>query len=121
MMWAQLGGAFMALAVIIGAFAAHALKARLTPEMHQVFEVGVRYHVYHALGMFVIAWLSTVRSTSLLNAAGSCFVAGIVFFSGALYLYAVTGFKPLAMLAPVGGALFIAGWVIIALAAAPPR
>ena len=111
----------MALAVIIGAFAAHALKARLSPEMHQVFEVGVRYHVYHALGMFVIAWLSTIRSTPLLNAAGACFVAGTILFSGVLYAYAITSLKPLAMLAPVGGSLFIAGWVMVCLAAAQPR
>lgn len=117
MIWAQVGGALMALAVVIGAFGAHALKARLTPEMHAVFEVGVRYHVYHALALFVVAWLGTLRSTPLLNTAGIFFVAGIGFFSGALYVYALTGLKPLAMLAPVGGSLFIAGWVMVALAA----
>jgi len=116
-----MGAAFMALAVIIGAFGAHALKARLSPEMHQVFEVGVRYHIYHALGMFVIAWLASVRSTPLLNGAGCCFVAGLVFFSGALYLYALTGIKSLAMLAPIGGSFFIAGWVMVCVAASPTK
>lgn len=115
MIWARWGGALMAAAVAIGAFAAHALKTRLTPEMHAVFEVGVRYHVYHALGLFLVAWLTTIRPAPLLNAAGVCFLLGILFFSGALYLYALTGKTPLAMFAPIGGSLFIAGWILVAL------
>jgi uncharacterized membrane protein YgdD (TMEM256/DUF423 family) len=113
MNWAVAGAGLMAAAVAVGAFAAHALKARLTPEMFQVFEVGVRYHVYHALGLFIVAWISTVRTTGLVNAAGFCFLGGILLFSGALYLYALSGAKALAMLAPIGGTLFIVGWVLL--------
>jgi uncharacterized membrane protein YgdD (TMEM256/DUF423 family) len=107
----------MAAAVAIGAFGAHALKERLTPAMHDVFEVGVRYHIYHALALFVVAWLGTLRDGSLLNGAGACFVLGILLFSGSLYGYALTGVTKLAMFAPIGGTLFIAGWILVFLAA----
>lgn len=121
MIWVTWGAGLMAAAVGIGAFAAHALKTRLAPELLQVFEVGVRYHVYHALALFVVAWLATVRGGSLVNAAGVCFVAGVVIFSGSLYAYALTGVTKLGMITPIGGLLFIVGWVLIFLAAAPAR
>jgi uncharacterized membrane protein YgdD (TMEM256/DUF423 family) len=114
--WARWAAMLMAAAVVIGAFAAHALKGRLTPEAFQTFEVGVRYHIYHALALFVVAWLGTVREGPLLNGAGICFLLGIAFFSGSLYGYALSGITRLALLAPVGGSLFIAGWVLVFLA-----
>ncbi|MBV9079486.1 MAG: DUF423 domain-containing protein [Elusimicrobia bacterium] len=103
----------MAAAVAIGAFGAHILKRRLAPEMFEVFEVGVRYHVYHALALFVVAWLSTVGGTRFVASAGAAFAAGIVVFSGSLYLYALTGMKAWAMVTPLGGLSFIAGWALL--------
>lgn len=107
--WLQAGAAGMLLAVAIGAFAAHGLKARLSPEMMTTFEVGVRYHVYHALALLA---LGAARGP---EKAGWCFIAGIVVFSGSLYLLALTGEKRLGMITPIGGLLFLAGWFLFAL------
>ncbi len=117
MIWAQLGAMMMVVAVGLGAFGAHALKSRLTPEMHAIFEVGVRYHVYHALALIAVAWLSSVRAGNAVTASGLCFVAGIVLFSGSLYAYALTGAKLFVFVTPFGGLLFLAGWVAFFLGA----
>jgi uncharacterized membrane protein YgdD (TMEM256/DUF423 family) len=101
----------MFLAVALGAFGAHALRQRLTPEMLSVFEVGVRYHVYHALALFAVAWVSE-RSGSLAQASGWAFVLGIVLFSGSLYLLAITGTRWLGAITPLGGVAFLVGWVL---------
>jgi uncharacterized membrane protein YgdD (TMEM256/DUF423 family) len=107
--WLQAGAVGMFLAVALGAFAAHGLKARLSPEMLTVFETGVRYHVYHALALLA---LGAARGP---EKAGWCFIAGIVVFSGSLYVLALTGEKRLGMITPIGGLLFLAGWVLFAL------
>jgi uncharacterized membrane protein YgdD (TMEM256/DUF423 family) len=107
--WLQAGAVLMFLAVALGAFAAHGLKARLSPEMLTIFETGVRWHVYHALALLA---LGAARGP---DKAGWCFVAGIVVFSGSLYVLALTGEKRLGMITPVGGLLFLAGWVLFAL------
>ena len=107
--WIRSGAALMFLAVALGAFAAHGLKARLALEMLAVFETGVRYHVYHALALLA---LGAARGP---DRAGWCFVAGIAVFSGSLYLLALTGEKRLGMITPIGGVLFLAGWVLFAL------
>ena len=107
--WIQAGAVGMFLAVALGAFAAHGLKARLTPEMLTIFETGVRYHVYHALALLA---LGAARGP---EKAGWCFIAGIVVFSGSLYVLALTGEKRLGMVTPIGGLLFLAGWILFAL------
>ena len=106
-LWARLGAVLMLLAVGLGAFGAHALKSRLTPDMLAVFETGVRYHIYHALGLLALA---AVRGP---DKAGWCFVAGIVLFSGSLYLLALTGERRLGMITPIGGVLFLVGWLCL--------
>jgi uncharacterized membrane protein YgdD (TMEM256/DUF423 family) len=106
------------LAVILGAFGAHGLKGRLDPAQLDVFEVGVRYHMYHALALLALAALLSRRPAErLLQAAGWLFLAGMVLFSGSLYLLALTGIRALGMITPVGGHAFIAGWLSMALAA----
>ena len=108
-------GAFSAfLAVALGAFGAHALKARLSSEMLQVFEVGVRYHFYHALGLFVVAWATTRWPGGAVTAAGWLFLAGTVIFSGSLYLLSLTGQRWLGAVTPIGGAAFLLGWLCLA-------
>ena len=119
MIWARWGAALMTAAVGIGAFAAHALKRRLSPEMLAVFEVGVRYHAYHALGLFAVAWMGTQRPGGAVTAAGTLFLAGILLFSGSLYAYALTEAKPLVFVTPFGGFCFLAGWIAAFLAARP--
>ena len=105
------------LAVALGAFGAHALRARLSSEMLQVFEVGVRYHFYHALALLAVAWAATRWPGGATTAAGWLFVAGTVLFAGSLYLLVLTGQRWLGAVTPLGGAAFVAGWLALAWAA----
>lgn len=104
------GSGFALIAVVTGAFAAHALKSRLSPDMFQVFEVAVRYQMYHALGLIAVAWASTQWSSQLITASGWLFVAGILIFSGSLYILSLTGVRWLGAITPIGGVAFIIGW-----------
>jgi len=114
-----LGSSSGGLAVVLGAFGAHALRARLSAELLQTFETGVRYHMYHALALFAVAYaLTRWQSTGFSIAAGWLFVAGTVLFSGSLYLLAITGVRWLGAITPVGGLAWIVGWVCLVLAAA---
>lgn len=103
----RLGAGFMFLAVVLGAFGAHALKNRLTPDMLAVFETGVRYQVYHALALLLLASLRGPEK------AAWCFTAGIIVFSGSLYALALTGTRKWGAVTPIGGLLFLAGWLIL--------
>lgn len=104
-------------AVALGAFAAHGLKNRLPADLFDVFEVGARYHMYHALALLGVAWATTRWPGGATTAAGWLFLAGIVLFSGSLYALAVTGIRPLGAITPLGGVCFLAGWVALAWAA----
>ena len=112
-----LGALSALLAVAAGAFGAHALRARLVPDMQTVFETGARYHMYHALALFVAAGAFTRWPGGPVIAAGWLFVAGTVLFSGSLYLLALTGQRWLGAITPLGGVAFIAGWAALAWAA----
>ncbi len=107
--WTRVGAVLMFLDVALGAFGAHGLKDRLTPELLAVFETGVRYQAYHALGLLMIAALRGP------DKAAWCFLGGIVLFSGSLYALALTGVRWLGAITPVGGLLFLAGWLLLAL------
>ena len=104
------GSGFALIAVVTGAFAAHALKTRLSPDMFQVFEVAVRYQMYHALGLIAVAWAASQWNSQLIAASGWLFVAGIVIFSGSLYILSLTGIRWLGAITPIGGVAFIIGW-----------
>jgi uncharacterized membrane protein YgdD (TMEM256/DUF423 family) len=112
-----IGAAFGALSVVLGAFGAHALKARLSPEQLQTFETGVRYQMYHALALLLLAALFTRLAPGFARASGWCFVLGAVLFSGSLYLLATAGWRWLGPITPFGGLCFIVGWVLLAAAA----
>jgi len=112
-----LGAIFGLLAVIAGTFAAHFLDKRLSSEMLPVFETGVRYHMYHALALLAVAGLSTQFNNAMPTTAGWCFAIGITIFSGSLYLLAITEIRWLGAITPIGGLAFLAGWVMLALAA----
>ena len=99
------------------AFAAHALKGKLTPDLFEVFEVGARYHMYHALALLGVAWAVTRWPGAATTWAGWLFVAGIALFSGSLYALALTGIRPLGAITPLGGVCFLAGWVMLGWAA----
>ncbi|HEX2592832.1 MAG TPA: DUF423 domain-containing protein [Rhizomicrobium sp.] len=106
-----------ALAVAAGAFGAHALQARLDPHALQVFETGARYHMYHALAMGLAAMIIRGASASAAQTSAMLFLAGIVLFSGSLYLLALTGVTKLGIVTPFGGLAFLAGWGFLAYAA----
>ena len=112
-----LGAVAAFIGVTLGAFAAHGLKSRLDPAMLATFEIGVRYHMYHALALLGVGWACTRWPGALTNASGWLFVAGIVVFSGSLYLLALTGARWLGAVTPLGGLAFLAGWVCLAWAA----
>ncbi|MDQ6216388.1 DUF423 domain-containing protein [Achromobacter insolitus] len=104
-------------AVGAGAFGAHGLKRMLTPELLSVWQTGVLYHLVHALGLFVVALLGARYGSPLLSAAGTVMFAGIVLFSGSLYLLSLTGTHWLGAVTPFGGVAFLASWGMVALAA----
>lgn len=114
-----LAGSLSALvAVAAGAFGAHALRARLSPDLLAVFETGARYQMYHALALLAVAWLAAARPAG--NAAvwaGGLFLIGTLVFSGSLYAMALTGQRWLGAITPLGGVAFLAGWACLAWAA----
>ena len=112
-----LGGINAALVVIFGAFGAHGLKARLSAEMLAVYQTGVLYHLFHALGLMIVGVVATqiVDSISLKWAAWLMLV-GIILFSGSLYLVSVVGLRWMGMVTPFGGLAFIAAWIVFVLA-----
>ncbi len=111
----KLGAAFMLAGVVLGAFGAHALKSRLSPESMQIYQTAVLYHFIHALGLFVVAWAFSVDPSPRIRLAGICLSVGILLFSGSLYALALSGIKVLGAITPLGGLLFIAGWGLLAL------
>ena len=109
-----IGSLSAALAVALGAFAAHALKARLEADLLATFETAVRYQMYHALALVVVAWASVRWPGTLVIASGWLFVIGSVLFSGSLYLLVLSGARWFGAVTPLGGAALIAGWAILA-------
>jgi uncharacterized membrane protein YgdD (TMEM256/DUF423 family) len=105
------------LGVALGAFGAHGLRSRLTPDMLAAFDTGVRYQMYHALALFALSVLMDRLGGWLITSAGWLFVAGIVLFSGSLYALALTGITLLGAITPFGGLAFLAGWACLAIAA----
>ena len=109
-------GALLAfLAVALGAFGAHGLKAILSSKMLVVFETGVRYHMYHAFGVIVAGWASATWKHRFFRYAAWAFILGIVFFSGSLYVLSLTEIRWLGAITPLGGVLFLSGWLLLAM------
>ncbi len=112
-----IGSIAMALAVALGAFGAHGLKNMLTKEMLNIFETGVRYHFYHAIGLLILGLLAHYMPGSvLLKWSGWLMVGGIFIFSGSLYLLSTADLRWLGAITPIGGLCFIASWIILAIA-----
>lgn len=112
-----LGAIAMALAVMLGAFGAHGLKSRLSQEMLDIFETGVSYHFYHAIGLLILGIIARyLPDSSLLHWSGWLMVAGILVFSGSLYLLSSSGIRWLGAITPIGGLCFIASWILLAIA-----
>src|SRR5690554_1933120 len=109
-----LGTLFGAVAVAAGAFGAHALTARVSSERLQTFETAVRYQMYHALALLAVGWMTSMWSAWQFTAAGWLLVAGILIFSGSLYVLVLTDTPWLGAVTPIGGVAFIAGWLLLA-------
>lgn len=112
-MWIKLASFFIFTAVALGAFGAHALKSKLTDHYVEVYKTAVLYHMIHALGLFIIAWLSTHTLDPKITTAGWLLTAGIVLFSGSLYALSITQIKILGAITPLGGLCFLAGWIMV--------
>ncbi len=109
------GAVAMFAAVALGAFGAHALRARLAPEMAEVWRTAVQYHAWHALALLAAGLaLDQHPGSTGLAAAAWLFAAGIALFSGSLYLLALTGLRPLGAVTPLGGVAFLLGWAAFA-------
>ncbi len=119
MTWISAGALGMALAVALGAFGAHALKGRLDAYAMSIWEKAVFYQAIHALGLVVTPLLAKTGLVTAAGAAWTCglLLAGILLFSGSLYLLALTGARALGAITPFGGAAFIAAWLVLAYAA----
>lgn len=115
----RLGCVLAGLAVALGAFGAHGLRARVTPDLLVVFETGARYHMYHALAIVAVGLALDRWPAAGVSAAGWLFLAGIVLFSGSLYAMTLTGARWLGAVTPLGGLAFLAGWVLLAIAVRP--
>ncbi|MEI7998869.1 MAG: DUF423 domain-containing protein [Candidatus Omnitrophota bacterium] len=118
MVWIKVASFLMFLAVGLGAFGAHALKSKLSEYSLDVYKTAVLYHFIHALGLFVVAWLTTQIPQGLpaarqVNLAGIFMLAGIILFSGSLYALSLTGVKGLGAITPIGGLSFLTAWVLL--------
>ncbi|KYP80587.1 DUF423 domain-containing protein [Ferroacidibacillus organovorans] len=115
-----LGALFLFLAVALGAFGAHALRARLEQAQLAVYQTGIQYHLIHGLAIVIVGVIALVRQTtgssSLLTTSGVLFAVGIILFSGSLYLLAMTGIRKLGAITPFGGLFFLAGWITLLIA-----
>lgn len=103
------------ISVAAGAFGAHALRGRLSPEYLGIFETAARYQMYHALALLAVAWAITRGAGSTAQWAGWLFLIGTVLFSGSLYALALSGTRWLGAITPLGGVAFLAGWLCLAL------
>ncbi len=112
-----IGSGFSLLGVLFGAFGAHTLKNKLSTEMLDTFDVAVRYQMYHAIGLIVVAWALSQWQNTLTTRAGWCFIVGILIFSGSLYILSLTETRWLGAITPIGGLAFIAGWGCLIIAA----
>lgn len=110
------GAMFALLSVVLGAFAGHGLKSKVSAQMLGVFQTGVQYQFYHALGLLLLGLLMKQISSNLLIWSGGLMIGGIVCFSGSLYLLVLTGNKWFGPVTPLGGVFFILAWSLMFLA-----
>ena len=108
-----IGAILGCLVVILGAFGAHGLKDILDEYGKSIYEKAVLYHMFHTMAILVLGLIEKIQPEIQLQFAGWAFILGIILFSGSLYILAVTGFKSLGMITPIGGVFFIIGWVIL--------
>ncbi len=108
------GAVLAGLAVAAGAFGAHGLEDRVSPDRLETFRTAVSYQMYHALGLLVVGWAAAQGWGAAVHGAGYCFIAGTLIFSGSLYLLVLTDTSWLGAITPFGGVAFIVGWGLLA-------
>ncbi len=102
-----------ALAVLLGAFGAHLLKQMISPDMLEVYKTGIQYQFYHTFALLGVGMLMNFKPTKTLKWSGYLFITGTTFFSGFLYLLAISGIKSLGMIVPIGGLTLVAAWICL--------
>lgn len=112
-LWLAAAAGYGFIGVALGAFGAHALRARLSDEMLAVYRTGVEYHFVHTLALLATALLLRATPAPLLNAAAACFAFGVLIFAGSLYALALSGVRGLGAVTPFGGLLLLAGWALL--------
>ncbi len=113
-----LGALNALLSIALGAFGAHGLEGKLSEHMMDIYRKAVQYHMMHSLGLILVALLTErLSGTSLINWAGWVMLAGIIIFSGSLYVLSMTGNSALGAITPIGGVAFLISWFLISLAA----
>ena len=110
LMWGAISGC---LVVILGAFGAHGLKDVLDDYGHSIYNKAVLYHMFHTMAIMVLGLISQIQPEIQFSLSGWAFLFGIIIFSGSLYVLAITGIKSLGMITPIGGLLFIIGWILL--------
>lgn len=115
--WLAVAAVSAAVAVAAGAFGAHGLKARLSPDLLEIFETGARYHLMHALALMGVALLGLAQPKASIGGPAGALLIGTVIFSGSLYLLALTGTRWLGAITPIGGTAFLIGWIWLAVVA----
>jgi Uncharacterized small membrane protein len=116
--YVKIGALAAMLSVALGAFGAHALKDELSSDMMDVYQTGVQYHMFHAIGLLLVALLiERLPRPKLALWSARLLLAGLVLFSGSLYALALSGVEALGAITPLGGVAFIAGWICLALSA----
>ncbi len=111
-----LGAVLAGIAVALGAFGAHLLRPRLSEKMMEIFETGVRYHMFHALALLFSGWAyAQYEESTIFRKASWAFFGGIVFFSGSLYMLSLSDTRWFGAITPIGGVLFLTGWLCLAI------
>ncbi len=112
-----LGAINAAVVIALGAFGAHALEQKVTERFLKIYQTGVQYHMYHAMGLIFVGLIAgKLSSLNIIHTAGWFMLVGIVLFSGSLYVLSLTGITKFGMITPIGGLAFIIGWVLVIVA-----
>ena len=111
--WIIIGSALAAVAVAIGAFGAHGLKSRVSADDLVIFETGVRYQMYHSLALILLGLIGVNFQSNIVQLPAILFLAGIIIFSGTLYLIPLTGLRWFGAITPIGGTALILGWIVL--------
>jgi uncharacterized membrane protein YgdD (TMEM256/DUF423 family) len=111
--WIQLGSLFMFLGVAMGIFGTHSLSSKLSNEQLDYYKNAVAMQLFHSLALFIVAWLTTQSSDPKVQFAGVCFISGILFYSGMLYLFSITEFAFFKIISSLGSLVLLAGWILL--------